>query len=92
MRILTIRSPHIGRPTPVKLCHSCDGKKTIGLWDGNGEFAYTVCAICCGEGTLPGPQWGFCQYCEMKVSYAYNCCILSRHRPGSCIEIPAEPG
>ena len=62
------------RPAPVRLCPTCDGKKTLGSWDGKGGFTYVTCDTCKGEGTLPGPQWGICRHCQKQLSLAYNCC------------------
>lgn len=62
------------RPAPVKLCPTCDGKKTLGAWDGKGGFTYTTCSTCKGDGTVVGPEWGFCQHCKKQLSFAHNCC------------------
>lgn len=64
----------VRRPTPVKLCPTCDGKRTIGVWDGKGGFEYTRCETCKEEGVLSGPEWGVCQHCKKQLSFAHNCC------------------
>jgi len=68
------KSARAYRPTPIKLCPTCDGKRTIGSWDGKGGFTYTTCGTCKGEGTLVGPEWGVCQHCKKQLSFAHNCC------------------
>jgi hypothetical protein len=70
------------RPVPVKLCSTCDGKKTIGSWDGKGGFDYKTCGTCKGDGTVLGAEWGVCQHCKKQLSLAYNCCTSCADEQG----------